>query len=148
MIDINPAKLDQFAKGKNGKHVLIEADVGSVASDLQDIDSRLKVSFSEEGGYFVVVRKVHIGNGLYKEDLVLTALELDQRIVNRVRELYSSDYDYAEEINKLDTLADKKADHNFNEQVGEKAERLAHALRVDLGYKKDSGRSSTKWGKK
>jgi hypothetical protein len=66
---------------------------------------------------------------------VLTAQELDQRIPERLRRLRSPDYDYGAEVDRLDAQAERDEAHYFAEEVGERGERLFHAMRKDLEVK-------------
>lgn len=146
-MDIEPATLAQVKRGQNGEFIAIDNDVQNVAQDLLGIHPNLKLRYSELGQYFVVYKEwMHPVNGL-KQELVTTAKSLDQRLVKRVRHVMSAEYDFLKEAEKMDKKADADARYKFEEAVGEKAEELAHALREDLGYKKDVSRSSKKWGK-
>lgn len=138
-MEIPPVKatLTQVTKARQGAMVLIEDDVQNVANDLAEIDPHLRVRFSEAGGYFVVYWKPddeEPGNG----ELVTTAQELDQRIVALVRELYykaqQPGYSFADELEKEEQRQRKERDHQFTEDRGEMYERLAHAMRKELGY--------------
>ena len=47
------------------------------------------------------------------------------------------DYSYAEELEKQNLKAEALKDYEFSQKIGENAERLAHAIRKDLGYAGD-----------
>ncbi len=129
-MEIQPASIDQLKKGKDGKYVLIENDVGNVASDLQRISSDLKLRYSDIGDYYVVYREWMEGFEL-KQKLVTTSTECDQRLVKRVEFITSDHYNFAEEVDRMDREAEKAADKAFSEKVGEIGERLSHAIRKD-----------------
>jgi hypothetical protein len=117
---------------RNGRMVLIDDDVANVVRDLQEIDPGLRVRFSMEEGVFVVYhRRLEVDGE--REKLVTTAHELDQRIVRRVREISRPGYDFVAELDRLDREAECRKDREFSEKIGPHAERLAWALRQDLG---------------
>lgn len=128
-MEIQPASLAQVTRARSGRFVAIEDDVANVARDLQALDKTLHVRFSETAGYFVIYQAFEDG----KENIVLTAQELDQRIVRRVEQVMHPEYDYAAELEAQDARAQAERDHRFREQVGEIGERLFHAARKDLG---------------
>lgn len=128
MTEIPPASLAQIVKGKAGGFVLIEDDVCSIAKQLQEIDSSLRLRYSVTGGYFVVYQLLDNGD----EHLVTTAAELDARLLGKVRRLASPDYDLAAELDRVDAAAQSAHDHRFSEAVGEVGQQLHHAIRRDL----------------
>lgn len=142
-MDIEPTRvsLNQYRQ-HNGKWYEIDKDVCNVAADLKDIDPHLRLRASEQGHYVVYWL---YDNG--DEDLITTSVDLDQRIVNLMKKLGSSDYDYVTELDRLDSQAKKQADYEFSQKIGEIGERLVHALRKDLGVYKDSARNKRVWGK-
>jgi hypothetical protein len=142
-MEIPPRKADlaQISRGRHGEMVLIENDVQGVANSLAEIDPHLRLRFSEAGEYFVVYWKPDDepeGNG----ELVTTALDLDMRIVELVRELYwkakQPGYSFADELAAEQERRQAVEGAKFTEEHGEMFERLAHAMRKDLGY--DKGR--------
>ena len=128
-MDLQPASIAQVRQGKH-RRITVEADVGSIVQQIQEIDPRLGVIWDEDGEFFAVVEQ----DGP-KQRIVLTALELDYRVLQRIKELASPDYDYVAEMDKMDAVADKEKEHKFMQEVGENAEVMAHALRTDLQYK-------------
>lgn len=128
-MQLQPASITQVREGKHGR-VTVEADVGSVVQQIQEIDPRLGVIWDEDGGFFAVVEQ----DGP-RQRIVFTCLELDYRVLERVRELASEDYDYVADMERIDAQADRAKDHRFSQEVGERAELMAHALRSDLQYK-------------
>lgn len=127
-MELQPASIAQVRQARNGANVIVTDDVGSVCQQLREIDPGLRVRYSEAGGFFAVY---HEENG--REYLVLTAQELDARIVARVREISSPGYDYSKALQ--DGEERRKADHDarVNEMVGEVGERLFHAIGQDTG---------------
>ncbi len=117
----------------------IDDDVQSVANGLAAIDHRIRLRFSEAGGYYVVYwlpDEWEEGDGY----LIFTAQDLDQRIVKHMQEVYWScqqdNYSFADELERAQATAKKEKDHAWDEKAGEMHERLAHALREDAGYNK------------
>lgn len=113
--------------------VLIEADVGNVARDLEEIDPALKLRWSDVGEYFVVYFEPP--DRPNRQELVLTAQECDQRIVKRVREISNPDYNYLAECDRLDRQAEQRRDNEFRERIGEGAERLYYEIRKAKGVR-------------
>jgi tRNA threonylcarbamoyladenosine modification (KEOPS) complex Cgi121 subunit len=130
-VEIQPATLAQVRAGRDGRRIVVEDDVLNIASRLKQIDPCLSLHWNEKGEHFVVVETSEDGD----ERLVLTALQLDERVLERVGRIASPSYDYAREVDRLDAQAEREKDHRFHEQTGEVAERLAHALRQDLQAK-------------
>lgn len=117
--------------------VEIDDDVAGIASGLAAIDHRIRLRYSETGEYFVVYLKPdewEEGDGY----MVFTAQELDGRIVKHMEEVYircnARGYSLADEAERQEAKAKKNAAHEFTEKHGEMYERLAHAMRKDLGY--------------
>jgi hypothetical protein len=125
-IQIQPASMDQVRQGQK-RRITVSDDVGSVVRQIQEIDSRLGVIWDDDGEFFAVVEQ----DGP-RQRLVLTAQELDHRVLNRLREIASPDYDYVAEIDRMDREADKESDHRFSEETGEIGEYLAHCVRKDI----------------
>ena len=128
-MQLEPASITQVRQGKK-RRITVEADVGSVVKQIQEIDPRLGVIWDDDGEFFAVVEQ----DGP-KQRVVLTAQELDHRVLIRVREIASEDYDYVGEMDRMDAQADKDKDSRFRNEVGENAEVMAHALRSDLQAK-------------
>ena len=127
-VEITPASLDQVIRGRGGNLMSIDSDVGNVAIDLQKIDSNLKLKYNEHGGFFAVIREHEDGS----TDLVTTALELDQRIVERVRKVCDPTYDFNADVQRMENEGKKETEDAFAERVGDASERLAHAIRTDI----------------
>lgn len=142
-MEIQPASVDQLAKGKNGNLILITNDVGNVAADLRRISDDLRLRYSDAGDYYVVYRE-YLEDGIWKHTLVTTSTECDQRLVKRVEYINSPLYNYAEEVDKLDKAADKAREDAFSEKIGEVGEKIAWAVRKDLGEQRDAARSKVK----
>lgn len=125
--------MDQVERGAQGQAVLIEADVGNVAADLRDIDPALRLRYSEKGEYFVVYFEPPDRPG--DQQLVLTALECDQRIVNRVRQIASADYDYVAELDRIDREAERDKTNANRQRIAEGAEKLYFEIRKAQGIR-------------
>lgn len=134
-VEIQPVNAMQVFQTDRGHLVAIDDDVQSVARDLRDIDEGLKVWFDPDQDHFVIFHERTRGDGSVEEHLVTTAKELDQRVVERIRQISASDYDYVAEVERIDLAADRAAEHRFSEAVGPVAEELAFAFRKDLGSK-------------
>lgn len=127
---IQAASLAQVRKGRDGRMIAIDNDVLDVAKQLYAFDDSLRLRWSEAGEHFVVYQCV--GD---VEKLVLTSRELDPQIIERVRKIAHPSYDFGAELDRIDAEAEKEKEHRFREQVGERGEVLAHALRKDLQAK-------------
>jgi hypothetical protein len=149
---IQPASVEQVVRANDGRYVLIDADVSTIAADLQKIDPGLKVRFAENGNppFWAIYHESADGRST---QLILTQQAhmtrsgtwagLDQRIVDRVRYIDArgtSGYDFAKEIERETLARPKRASEQFAERVGDGAERMAHAVRKDLGLGSYKGR--------
>lgn len=141
-MELDAATIDQIRRSKDGGMVTIENDVGNIVAQIKAINDSLRVRWSEAGEYFVVYHVYPSG----KEELLTTAQELDGRLVKRIQKVTSGDYNYLEELDKLEAAKEAESDAKFKEQIGEYGERLGHALRKDLGIQTDAGRSRKRWG--
>lgn len=120
--------------GGEYEYVEIEDDVLNIANTLYEIDPHLRLRFSEAGGYFVVYWKpadADEGDGY----LVLTAQELDWRIVRRIQEIGSKDYDFTQEIERVEAANRKAEQERRHELLGETHERAYFELRKLMGVK-------------
>ncbi len=128
-MEIQPASITQVRKGKDGRNIVIEDDVLSIARGLLDIDPVLRLAWNEDGHYFMV----YWWNGPKKE-VVLTSQEMTPAILDRLREIIHPSYDFVGEMERMDKQAEKNQDHRFSEETGEIGEHLAHAVRKDLEH--------------
>lgn len=150
-MEIRPATITQLGKGRDGKFVQIADDVQGVANGLNAIDPHIKLRYSEAGGYFVVYWSEN--PALAEEDdaegnttyLIFTAQDLDHRIVKKMERVYwecnQPGYSFADVLEKKEAADKASRRHEARERNGEMYERLAHAMRKDLGY--GQGRIST-----
>ena len=137
--ELEPIAIQQIYRGKNGRAVEIEDDVLDIVKQIKQVDPNLYVRWSEKGEYFVVYcRLPHEPPGT--GNVVLMVPELDQRVVSMIQkaawEQKQDDYSLADALDKKDDEADAKRDKEFSEQIGEYAERLAHAIRKDMDFDK------------
>ncbi len=137
MIEIQPASLVQVVNSDRHNLVEVGQDVLDVVAQLKQIDPDLHVFYDEHEEFFVVEHHVHNLDGSVDENLVLTAQQLDQRIVERVRFISSSSYDFVAEGERMEDEARKREERLFSEQRAPVLEELAHALRKDLGLKRN-----------
>lgn len=134
-MEIEPATITQLQRARDGRLVEIEADVGGVAAQLREIDPGLRLRYAEASDIFIVYHRTSPRPGWFNEELVLTARQLDGRILERVRQIAARDYDFLAELDRIDAEADRAQEARFADQVGDAAQRLAHALRRDRGVK-------------
>ncbi len=134
-IAIEPASITQVLASACGPAVVIDDDAGNVARDLRALDATLRVRYSVRGGHFVIFQVIVEPDGRVVEHYVTTALQLDQRIVRRVEQLVHPSYDAGAELERA-AHERRAADRaGFREELAGHAERLAHALRRDVGLK-------------
>lgn len=118
--------------------VIIEEDVLDIVKEIKEISPNLFVRWSPgNGDPFYTLYAKEVVQGKETEYLVKTFKHLDQRIVDRVRYIASADYNYVKEMDKLDDKQDSDFDYKMDQIFGENAEKLAHALRKDLGLMND-----------
>jgi hypothetical protein len=127
-MEIPHASLIQVKTGRDGKTITIEQDVLDIVKQIKEIDPRLSVHWNEFGGYFVIIE--HCLDGA--ERLVTTVLELDNRILDHLRKIGSTDWDVGKELEKAEDAAYAAKEYAFSEEMGDKAEHLAHAIKKDL----------------
>jgi hypothetical protein len=130
---VDPASIDQIRQGRDGRVHVIDADVGGVAEDLKRIHPGLGVRYHEASDHYSVFFESEDGTETY---LITTALQLDHRIVDRIREIDRdgrSGYDYAKELEEGTLKARERALAAFRDRVGEHAEQAAYAIRRDMG---------------
>lgn len=129
-MEIKAANLAQVQQAKNGQMVQVDNDVLGVAHQLKEIDPGLRLRYSESGGYFVIY---FVDEENHTEHLVTTMQELDPRVIERMRQIQSTSYDFSKEIEANEAQQERDRDHQIREQAGPVAERLAHAIRKDTG---------------
>lgn len=132
-IEISPATVAQVHRSRKGVRVAVDDDVQNVARDLRELRSTLVLEFDPVEEFYIVLDRVTLADGSTEDRLVTTATECDQRLVSRVRYISGDGYDYAAELDRVEAQAERDRAHEFREQVGDPAERLAHALCKDLG---------------
>lgn len=143
---VEPASIAQVRASRSGAMVLIEDDVGGVAKGLAEIDHRLKLRYSQAGEYWVVYYEHDescdpLNCGFpdtcrpERAELILTAMECDQRIVNRVQLIDQhgrSGYDLVQEIERQD--AAERQQFRFNDEQRDRIERGVHEMRKIAGH--------------
>ena len=133
--------------------VLISAGASTIAADLKRIDKRLCVRWCEAGNppYFAVYMEPEGGcpcpnPDCFHGELVLTAQELDDRIVKRIEYIDThgrSGYDFAEALEQQRRDRERRERQEREERAGLLGEQMAHALRRDLGLGPYKGRIFT-----
>ena len=116
-----------------GHKVLVADDVQGVANALQEVSDELHLFYDTEQALWIVEQHTPMPDGSVKESLVTTALDLDHRLVHRIREVCAPGYDLAAEIERAEKSARDAHEHARREQLGDIAERLAFAFQKDLG---------------
>lgn len=129
---IDSASLPSVIRGRRGIVVFIDDDALGVAKQLEEMKfpegyGHLKLAWNEYREEFVVVQILPDGS----ENFVTRSKTADGQLLKRVREITHPSYDYVAELDRIDALADAKVKWDFSEQIGECAERLAHAVRKD-----------------
>lgn len=132
-MEIEAATVAQVRRTSAGKLVAIDDDVQGVVRDLKAIDEALHVRYDPQQDFFVVYEIRTLGDGSTEEHFVTTTKQLDQRVVQRIREIAQPGYDYGAELERVEAAARKAAEGEFSEKVGPLAEELRHAMRKDLG---------------
>lgn len=143
-MEVRPATLAQVSQARNGAFVQVDDDVQGVANGLHEVDPHIRLRFSEAGGYYViywtedpnVAEEDDVdGNSTY---LIFTAQDLDHRIVKHMEEVYwrcrQPGYSFASELDKAEAEGKKQESHEWSERHGEMFEKMAYAMRKDLGY--------------
>lgn len=144
--DIKPVNYEQVIQAGDDYYI-IDAATSQIVKEINEVDSRLHVKYNTTHNFFVLFAKEE-ERGQLIEYLVKTFTELDPRIVHRVKEISDPSYDFIKEEEELEKQADKDKLHAVQEDIGERAERLAHALRKDLGIKNRAFMSSNGVNKK
>lgn len=139
-MQVQPVSIDQVMVARNGKRIPITSDVGDVAKDLKSIDKNFELHAKEyyENGkqkFYFEIRCFNPKHG--KSYLVSTATELDQRIVDGIRQVTRPGYDVIAEQEKIEKEAKKQKDYETKQRIGEAGEQLAYAMRKDKGIKKN-----------
>jgi hypothetical protein len=132
-VPIRPVAVDRVKRLRNGRRVVITADVGMVAERLQEIDPRFHMSYDPGEALYVLELHTPEPDGSVSEHFVGAYDELDARIIERARMISQPGYDLAAEIERAEREAEREAERLRMEAVGEMAERLQFALRKDLG---------------
>lgn len=142
---VQPANIDQIRAAADGRMVLISADVGGVAKQLREIDPGLRVAFAERGN--PPFWRVFWESEDRRETYLVTTVQavqnrsgtwegLDQRLVETIKSIDPrGGYDYATALQTAERERREKAHREFRERTGPYGERLAWALRKDLGIK-------------
>lgn len=133
-MNIDSTSLPSVQRGRRGIVVFVDDDALGVAKELGEMQfpegyGHLRLAWNEFREEFIVVQVKPDG----EEHFVTRAERADGRLVKRVREITHPSYDFGAELERIDRAADREHERKFQEAVGEKAERLAHAIRKDTG---------------
>lgn len=131
-VEITPVSFDRVMKLRNGRRAVITGDVGGIVAQLVEIDERINVWYQPEVGVYVLELHTPLPDGSIEESMIGAYEELDGRLVERVRQVCSPDYNIGAEIEASEARAAKANDEAHHEKAGDLAERLQHALRKDL----------------
>jgi hypothetical protein len=143
-MDVEPANVNQIRAAAGGRFVEIHRDVGGVVDALKQIDPGFGVRFPLDAAdpYWHVYHSSEDGRST---ELVLSAQAhqnasgvwegLDMRVIERVMRIGSEDYDFAREVERRNQAARRAEEQRTSEQIREKGELVAHAIRKDLGVK-------------
>jgi hypothetical protein len=63
---------------------------------------------------------------------VLTSQYLDQRVLDRTRQVCNDSYDPGADMTQREAEMDAKNDYDFGQKIGEVSQELAKAIRTDL----------------
>ena len=144
-VDVPLATHDQVVQAGDD-YFIIDAATCSMAKEINDIDNRLFIKYNRRQDFFVLFAKEETREGLV-EYYVKSFTKLDPRIVERVKEISDPSYDFIKEGEQLEKEWDKEKMYAIEQRIGDTADRLAHALRKDLGVKSRAffdGRSAKK----
>lgn len=142
---LSPARLDQFVETRN-RQVIVDADSCAIVKDLKAIDPSLGVRFVDgPEPYFAVIQDIDHPDGRKDQHLVTTVQAyqtsfgtytgLDGRVVERIRQITHSSYDFVKEAEANKARWEEERRKERAEVLGEAAEQAAHAIRKDLGVK-------------
>lgn len=135
------ASLGQLQLTNRLQMVRIDNDVLGVAESLRRIDPGLMLMHdgnvkTEQGNGVYVIYWKGLRDGQLVEEIVTTAVELDQRITNLIRKLDAQGrgrVDLNAELARLEREKDAENARRHHETFGPLAEQLRFALRKDLG---------------
>lgn len=130
-MQISHATLEHLRRGRDGREVLIEADVLDAVKRLRELDPALRVSWNEYGEYYVVKEILPDGS----ESLVTTTTDLSAHLADYVASLAKRDVSLADSVECSEAAKRKAKDYVLEQELSEKGERMAHAIRGGLEHK-------------
>ena len=142
-IDLEPPRAQvtagRLALTEEGELVEVDRDVFHISERLKRIDPGLKLSFHKSREVFVLQWKGINHEGEVVEEFVGAYTELDGRLVSLIERLAAREnrnrYELAKELDRIEAEKDRAFEHEQREKLGPTAEKLAFALRQDLGVK-------------
>jgi hypothetical protein len=123
------ASLAQVKASTKGRFVAIDSDVMDVAIRIREVDPCLSVDYGEDAGLFRI--RELCADGRYRN--VCWVRELTPDLPDYLQRILKTDY--VKDMERRDAQAQRDSDHRIHEIVGPIGERLAHAVRKDLGVK-------------
>jgi hypothetical protein len=130
------ASLDQLQLTNRLEMIRVERDVLGVVERLRRIDPGLKLLFDKRQNIFLLYHEGLNERGEMVESFVGAYTELDQRLVNLIERIDRDGrgrHDLQRELDRLEREQDALFEAARAQRLGDSAERLAHALRRDLG---------------
>ncbi len=156
LIELEPprATLDQARHALTNRMQLVpvESDVWGVVDALDRIDPGLRLFYDQDESIYILFWKgARVKDGVLcqVEDFVGAYEELDPRLIKLIERLDAQGrgkVDLQRELEKLEAEKDAENDWQMAQQTGAAAERLRHAIRVDLNMEGDSVQLSSSRG--
>ena len=123
--------LAQVRRASDGRLIPVDGDVFDVCQRIREVDRSLGVEFNLKSEQYRIYEEGDDG----VRRTVKWVAELTPDLPEHLRQLLHTDY--ARELERVDRQAERDAAHAFHERVGPVGERLAHAVRKDLGIKRN-----------
>lgn len=151
-MDVTPAHIDQIRQAEDGGWDIISAETSTVVADLQRIDHRLRVRFAKRPqNPFWEIYLYHGPDKPIERVRTVQAYRnrlgvwegLDDRVVKRFEYIDRegrSGYNLADALEQRRQAREKKQAEERQEHQAQVAERMAHAVRKDLGLGPYQGR--------
>jgi hypothetical protein len=140
-MEVEPATVEQVRIAyETGDWVAISSESSMTVAEIQRIDPTLRVRFSPRAGMFAVY---HEGTPVppiltcrAHQNSSGTWEGLDDRVVRRLRYIDregTGGYDYAKALERETLKRAERASQEFAERTGDAGERMAFAIRKELG---------------
>ena len=140
-MEVEPATVEQVRIAyETNEWVVISADSSATVAEIQRIDPTLRVRFSPRARMFAVYHEhapiPPILTCRAHQNSSGTWEGLDNRVVRRLQYIDregTGGYDYAKALERETLAREARASHEFAERTGDGAERMAFAIRRELG---------------